>query len=149
MIKINISEFQNYECKGIYEFLSLQVDNELEITIPRKAVERISNNYELVDEYLSAAYAGQIISEIATSFAYYTPCPGKTSPFYFQAVISDIEKLAEALYMIIQGFYDPEGEEVFLAFHGNAADFLNDAYDNRINCCTWGLLHIANSFLQK
>lgn len=149
MIKINTNEFKNYENKGIYEFLLLQNETEFEIIIPREAVEGINDQYELVVEFLSAAYAGQLLSAIANCFAYYTPCSNKTMPFYFQVVVTDIEKLTDTFYYIIQGFNDPDGGEIFLDFHTKAADFLNDVYNNKIECKTWGLVHIANNFLQQ
>jgi hypothetical protein len=149
MIKININEFKSYDSKSIYEFLLLQNETEFEIIIPREAVEGINDQYELVTEFLSAAYAGHLLNAIATCFAYYTPCPNKTAPFYFQGVIADMEKLTDTLYCIIQGFNDPDGGDVFLNFHVSATDFLNDVYEEKIQCSTWGLVHIANNFLQE
>lgn len=149
MIKININEFKNYESKSIYAFLLLQNETEFEIIIPREAVEGINDQYELVIEFLSAAYAGQLLSMTANCFAYYTPCSNKTMPFYFQAVVTDMEKLADILYYIIQGFNNPDRGETFFDFHTKAAEFLNDAYEEKIDCSTWGLVHIANSFLQQ
>jgi hypothetical protein len=149
MIKININEFTSYDCKSIYEYLLLQNETEFEIIIPREFVEGISNQYELVTEFLSAAYAGQLLSKITSCFAYYTPCPNKTAPFLFQVVITDIEKFADTLHVIIQGFNDCDGGEFFLHFHTNAADFLNNSFEEKVDCKTWGLLHIANKFLQE
>lgn len=129
MIKINISEFKNYQSKNIYAFLLLQNEMEFEIIIPREAVNGINDHYELVMEFLSAAYAGQLLNVIANCFAYCTPSPNKLMPFYFQVTITDIEKFADTLYYIIQGFNDPDGGETFLDFHTNAAEFLNDAFE--------------------
>jgi hypothetical protein len=149
MIKININEFQNYDSKSMYEYLLVQNDTEFEIIIPREAVEGIDEQYMLAIEFIGAAYAGHLLSEISNCFAYYTPCPNQTKPFLFQAIITDIGKLADTLYFISQGFIDTDGGETFLDFQIKSAEFLNDAFEDKVKCDTLGLLHIANIFLQE
>lgn len=148
MLKININEFQDYDSKNLYEYLLVQNETEFEIIIPREAVEGIDDNYMLAIEFIGAAYAGQLLSEISSCFAYYTPCPNKAKPFLFQAIVSDIEKMADTLNYVSQGFNDPDGGEPFLDFQVKAADFLNDAFEEKLECKTWGQLHIANKFLE-
>jgi hypothetical protein len=75
MIKININEFQNYDSKSMYEYLLVQNDTEFEIIIPREAVAGINEKYMLAIEFIGAAYAGHLLSEISSCFGYYTPCP--------------------------------------------------------------------------
>lgn len=149
MLKININDLSNYNSEDVYEFLFLQNETEFEITIPKRIIARNDENYEVFVEYLSAAYAGQRLSEIAVSFAYYVPSVFNLNPFLFQVIITEMEKLADLLYLIIQGTQNTSGNKPFLTFHGLAADFLNDAYDCKLKCNTWGLLHIANQYLQK
>ncbi len=149
MIKININDLNNCDSKGIYEILVLQNETEFEISIPKRSIACNDENYEVFVEYLSAAYTGQRLSEIAGSFAYYVPSTFNLNPFFFEVTITEMEKLAGILYLIIQGIHDTTGNATFLTFHGLAADFLNDAYDNKLKCNTWGLLHIANQYLQK
>ena len=84
MLKININEFQDYDSKSMYEYLLVQNDTEFEIIIPREAVEGIDDQYILAVDFIGAAYAGQLLSEISNCFAYYTPCPNKTKPFCFR-----------------------------------------------------------------
>lgn len=149
MIKVNISDFSDYDNKGIYEFLFLQNETEFEITIPKRSIAHNDENYEVFVEYLSAAYAGQRLSEIAGSFAYYVPCSFNLKPFLFEVTITEMEQLTDILYLLVQGLHDTRANESFLTFHGLAADFLNNAYDNKVECNTWGLLHIANHFLAE
>jgi len=148
MLKINITEFQDYDAKSMYEYLLVQNDTEFEIIIPREAVEGTDDQYVLATEFIGAAYAGQLLSEISSCFAYYTPCPNKAKPFLYQTIINDMGKLADALYYISLGFNDPGCIEPFLDFHVKSAEFLNDAFDEKVECKTWGLLHIANNFLE-
>ncbi|MCC7515216.1 MAG: hypothetical protein IT212_11055 [Bacteroidia bacterium] len=149
MPKININEFQDYNSKNMYDYLLVQNDTEFEIIIPREAVERIDDQYMLAIEFIGAAYAGQLLSEISSCFAYYTPCLNKAKPFLFQAIVTDIGKLADILIYISQGFNDPDAGEPFSDFHIKSAEFLNDAFEENVQCKTWGLLHIANNFLQE
>lgn len=148
MTRINIHEFSNYDSNAIYEFLFLQNETVFEIIIPREAVAGNCGSYDIVIEYLSAAYAGQRLSEIADRFAYYVPSVHDTRSFIFEVTITDIEKYTDILYLIIQGFNYITGDEPFLTFQGLAADFLNDAFDEKVECNTWGLLHIANQYLK-
>ena len=144
MLKININELNRYDSKTLYEFLFLQRETVFQITIPRKAAAAKSNNYDVFEEFLTAAYAGQRLSEIAESFAYYVPCVYNKQPFLFEVTITEMGKMAEALYIIIHSVNDKIPSEIFLTFHSLAADFLTNAYNDKIKCNTWGLLHIAN-----
>ena len=146
MTKININKFSNYNSKSLYEYLFLQREKVFEITIPRKAIKK--DSYDIFSEYLSAAYAGQRLSEIADSFAYYVPDVNSNRPFIFEVTIPEIGKMAEILYLIIQTINGTTGSERFLSFHSLAADFLTNASNNWIECHTWGLLQIANRFFK-
>lgn len=149
MIKININEFNRYDDKAIYEFLFVQSETAFEIEIPRVAVAGKGECYDVFIEYLSAAYSGQCLSEIAGRFAYYVPCVYSKRPFLFEVTITDMEKLTDILYLIVKGFHDNTVGETFLKFHSAAADFLSDAFNDKIECKTWGLLYIANQYLQE
>ncbi len=100
MVKININEFQHYDSKNMYEYLLVQNDTEFEIIIPREAVEGIDDQYMLAIEFIGAAYAGQLLSDISSCFAYYTPSPNKAKPFLFQAIVTNMGKLADTLFYI-------------------------------------------------
>jgi hypothetical protein len=67
----------------------------------------------------------------------------------FKVIICDVGKLADTLYYISQVFNDTDAEETFLDFQIKSAEFLNDAFEEKVKCETWGLLHIANNFLQE
>lgn len=149
MLKININEFYNYDSKAIYEFLFLQSETEFEITIPRNAGIGKADNYHIFVEYLTAAYAGQRLYEIAESFAYYVPSLHGKCPFLFEVSLTELGRMAETLYLIIHSINDKIPTETFLTFHSLAADFLTNVFNDKIECNTWGLLWIANQYLQK
>jgi len=146
MTKININKFNNYDSKDIYEFLFLQRETIFQITIPREIG---NDDYDTFTEYLSAAYAGQRLSEIADSFAYYVPCVNSNRPFLFDVTISEMGKMAEILYLVIQTINGATGSKTFLSFHSLAADFLTNVLSDKIECNTWGLLSIAKLYLQE
>ncbi len=148
MLKININEFNHYDSKAIYEFLFLQRETVFEIIIPKETVAGTSDNYDVFEEYLSAAYAGQRLSEIADNFAYYVPSVYSKKPFLYEVTITEMGKMAEALYIIIPSINDKVPSEIFLPLHSLAADFLTNVFNDKIKCNTWGLLHIANYYLQ-
>jgi len=147
MIKININEFGSYDSKALYEFLFLKKESVFEITIPRKAITTETDNYDVFTEFLFAAYAGQRLSEIADSFAYYVPCVNSKQPFLFEVTITEMGKMAEILYLVIRTINGVAGSESFLSFHSLAADFFTSAINDKIECYTWGLLYIANRYL--
>ena len=149
MLKININEFNRYDSKEIYEFLFLQSERVFEITIPRNAVIGKADHYDIFVEYLSAAYAGQRLSEIAESFAYYVPSVFSKRPFVFEVTITEMGKMAEALYIITHSINKKIPCETFLTFHSLAADFLTNVSNDKAECNTWGLLCIAKQYLQK
>jgi len=149
MLKININEFNRYDSKEIYEFLFLKSETVFELTIPRKATIGKADNYDIFVEYLSAAYAGQRLSEIAESFAYHVPSVSSNRPFLLEVTITEMGKMAEILHLIIHSINDATPNETFLTFHSLAADFLTNVLNNKIECNTWGLLHISRQYLEK
>lgn len=149
MTKINISDFFDYNSKAVYEFLFVQGETEYEIIIPRESIAGKDDNYCIATEYINASYAGQRLAEISDTFAYFVPSEFAKKPFHFEITITDLEKLADTLYFVIQGFNFNDTNDTFITFQGLAADFLNDAFDDKIDCQSWGLLHIGSDYLDK
>lgn len=148
-MEFNTTKFSDYDSNDIYEFLFLQGETEFEITIPRNGLKGKCDSYYVFEEFLSAAYAGQRLSEIAESFAYYVPCVHNKCPFLFEVTITEMGKLAEALYIITHSINKKIPCETFLTFHSLAADFLTNVINDKAECNTLGLLWIANQYLQK
>lgn len=149
MLKINITQFNHYDSKAIYEFLFLQCETVFQITIPKKAAVCTRGNYDVFEEYLSAAYAGQRLSDIADSFAYYVPSVSDKQPFLFEVTITEMGKLAEALYIITHSINEKIHCKPFLTFHSLAADFLTNVINDKTECNTRGLFYIAHKYLEK
>ncbi len=147
MTKINISDFFDYDSKAVYEFLFVHAETKYEIIIPRGFIAGKDDNYCIATEYINASYAGQRLTQITDTFAYFVPSEFTKKPFHFEITATCLEKLADTLHFVIQGFNFNDTNDKFITFQSLAADFLNDAYNDKIECHTWGLLHLANRYL--
>jgi hypothetical protein len=147
MTSINIEHLRNYNTKLIIEYLQQQNDIAFEIIIPRDQYGEEDLNFSIFWQYYTAAYAGQKLFNIATSFAHYTPCPEKENPFRFEIEVADIEKLAAVLAFIIKGYY--EKTNAMIRYNREAAIYFSDAFEGKTDSETWSLLHIANKYLGK
>ena len=147
MTKISIPNFLTHTPQSLYIHLLRQNDTEFEIIIPREKLAGIDENNDILFEYLLAAYAGQLLSQVATSFAYYVPCPKRNDSIYFRVIVPDLEKFTDTLYLIIQGFNYSSDDDLNSDFSVDASYFLSNAYDEDYECNTWGLLHIASQYL--
>lgn len=147
MQTINIHDLKNYNAKLILEYLSVQQEKAFEIIIPHDQVDPDDKNFSIFWQYHTAAYAGQQLFNVSESFAYYVPCPKKQNSFRFELEVSDIKRLATALAFIITGYY--ENNITMLRFNEEAAKYLNDAFNSKTDSDTWGLLYIANNYLNK
>ena len=149
MTKINIADFLDYNNKAVYEFLFPQGETQFEIIIPREFIGGKDDNYCIATDYITAAYAGQRLAQVTDTFAYFAPSEFTKKPFQFEITTIDMETLADTLYFIIHGLNFRDTRETFTTFQGLAADLLNDAFDDKIKCHTWGLIHIASHYLEE
>ncbi len=146
MIIIKLNEFKAYDYKAVYEYLMVYNESEFKIVIFKESQALKDDNFMVFYDYYIALYIGQKLSEIATSFAYFVPCVYKTGYFAFEFTITDMEKLSDTLYCILQG-YDPDSdEESFLKFQDEAAAFMESAEYDQVTACQ-GLLAICEKYL--
>lgn len=148
MITINIDEFKGHNQEGIHKFLMLQKESVFEIIIPKLSNALKDEDFETYWEYQLLAYAGQKLFEIADSFAYNVPAVYKERPFIFEVEIKDIEKFADLLFTINTVFNEEEETESANTFQIAASGFFKDAFDDKVQPATWGLLSIANDYLE-
>jgi hypothetical protein len=147
MQTINIHDLKNYNAKLITEYLFQQNDNAFEIIVPRDQYDEEDINFSIFWQYYTAAYAGQKLYNISTSFASYIPCPEKQNPFRFEIEVADIQRLAGVLAFIITGYYTKN--DSMIRFNQEAAIYFSDAFEGKTDSETWSLLHIANKYLGK
>ncbi len=147
MHSIVISEFINYDSKGLYEYIMLQNESHYRIMVEKQTTKSKDEPFDIFWEYYQAAYMGQELFLVADAFAYYVPSIHHTGYFRFDVTINDPEKFAETLYYIIAAYYDTD-DNTSMHFNDHAAKFFDEAYTNEdleVGC--WGLLDIANRHL--
>ncbi len=150
MTTINIHQFAGYTSSDIYQFVMLQAETDFQITIPKKTLAFKDDNFDVFIEYYQLGYAGQLLSEISTSFAYYVPCPSSKKQFVFELITDNAEKLSDLLYLFVQYFIDLADMDIIEKFDIDSTDFYLDAFDGKLdNVGTWGLLWVASLYLQK
>ena len=153
MTQIILPEFFDYDSKDIYIFLFQQEDAEFEIIIPRLEMEDEPVNDILAHEYLYAAFAGQLLSGIARNFSYFVPGPITNEGFNFRILVADLEKFADTLYLIIQGYNEKSDDsgkmKLNFKFSDDASEFLNNSLDEFYDCNVWGLLFMVNKLLDR
>ncbi len=146
MLILHIDDFADYDFKTVYEYLMDQEESSFEIIIPKENVPDKDDQFFLFLDYYLAAFAGEKLSEVANTFSYYVPSVSEVSHFSFQVEVSDREKLADVLYFIVRGYYDPGdvGEE--FSFYERAAQFHQKAWETFEAAC-WGLVQIAAEYM--
>ena len=149
MITINISEFKAFSFKDVYKFIMLQTQDEFEIIIPKSYNPIDDESFIIFWEYHIMAYTGQKLFEISSVFSYSVPDAGSEQPFEFIVTIHNLEKFADLLYELIRVIHEDDLTDTTTEFQLAASTFFNDAYDNKIEPVTWGLLTLANTFLAE
>lgn len=146
MLEIRIFEFIDYDEKALHEYLSLQNETVFHIIISKKSIAHRDENFVVYWQYYFAAWSGQQLSEIASSFAYFVPSEYLESNFRFEITVDNMLKLSEVLFLIINGNYQPN--EAYHKFHDEGTIFFENAYKGTIKVATWGLLNIARKYLE-
>ena len=149
MITINIAEFKHYDFKAIYKFVMLQTQDEFEIIIPKSYNPIDDESFIIFWEYHIMAYAGQKLFDISSEFSYFVPGACSKQSFRFIVKINDLEQLTDLLYELIRVLQEDDLTDTTTEFQLAASTFFNDAYDDKVEPVTWGLLTMANNFLSE
>ncbi|MBS1744244.1 MAG: hypothetical protein JST81_14535 [Bacteroidetes bacterium] len=149
MTTINLKDLYNVNQQNIYVLLLNAQTQHFEIIIPKTHNPVDDDEFLIFWEYHIIAYAGQQLSDMSTEFTYNIPFPNSTKHFVFEIKTKEFEKLAELLYMIQNCFYNEDHLDSTIDFQFKASQYFNDAFDNKIESATWGLLASANNFLSE
>ena len=129
MVSIEIDELSGYDRSGIYEFLAEQNDTTYEIRISKYIIEEW-DDYYMFETYANAAYAGQLLFEIADRFQFSFVPETQELPFVFILKTNKTGKLTELLYSFVQFFCDHDDLELITTFQEDAIEFYFDAFDH-------------------
>jgi hypothetical protein len=149
MVRINLTEFLNYELQQLLEFIQLQDDNEYNIALPKKTIAGVDCNFNVYWEYYHAAFAGQELAQISTNFTYTVPCLKQHAHFSFSITIYDKALLCVTLFYLINGVYTHKDRMLGEQYNAGAAQLYEEAFNGKEDTACWGLIWIANLFLGK
>ena len=151
---ICIDDFEDMEFKDVYGLLMLENEKSFEVRIKRHPAENTPDQPDWVDwsiffSYYRAAYAGQKLSDIASTFSYWVPSVETLTPFRFQIEITDVEVFADVLFYIVAGYFDMDSQEWESSFENQATIFHTTAWDFNTDVACWGLVQLAGEYLDK
>lgn len=147
MVQIHLHEFQNYSFPQLLQFVHLQEDPDYLLTLPKTSIAYKLDNIDVFWEYYNAAFVGQQLWLLSSSFAYTVPCMLTPGKFIFQFIAMENEKLAETLYSLVNWLYTKENKILCEEFHGHAAQLFTDAFDDKNDIACYGLIWIAYLFV--
>lgn len=147
MPPIHLHDLKNYTPCLISDYLTHYKSTAFNIIIPKMEAGLPPDNYIIFWNYYTAAYAGQLLHDIATSFACFIPCPHKTDPFRFEIEVMEITQLANTLAFILDGLF--KDDEAMLMYDKQALDYFSNAFDGKTHSDCWSLLTIAAAFFEK
>ncbi len=147
MQTISLSDLKNYDQALIKEYLEKYPLNQFKIIFPRMDK---SKNEDLLPppafwDFHLAAWAGQLLKNIAQSFSMFIPDPESNSPIYFNVYIQNREKLVKVLSHCEAGFFQESDE--MIRFHDEALKYFRDAFEGETTSHCWGLLYVAKDYL--
>ena len=143
---INIRELDGYDAASIHELLLLEETNKFEVHYPIHEVAEKVPNHDVGYAYYMAAWAGQVLSDISFSFSYFIPSEIEIMTFIFNIETSDLKKLAEIIFVIIDNTFN--GNEIDEQFEVNGRKFYDGAFDFGAPVATYGLLSLAMKYLE-
>ena len=146
MNSIYLDDFEDYELNTIYNFIISQDGNGFEVFIPKENALGEHEQFFVFLDYYLAAYAGERLAELASSFSYYVPGANMVTNFKFELEVTDKEKLADVIYEIVQGYYDTGNANEEVSFYEKAAAFHDHAWENFEAAC-WGLVARAAEYI--
>ena len=127
----------------------LQNEHEYEVTIPRGWAYYTLDDWGIFWEYYFASYAGEKLSEVASTFSYWVPPVKSKTPFTFYCECPDLEKFAEVIFYIISGYDNPDYETNGVCYYETQLDFFSTAAVREREVACWGLAHLCLQYQTK
>lgn len=142
---IEIQNLQGLSEEQIVDLLLEQKSQPFEIYIPKETQRFSSDNESIADDYLNAAYAGQMLSDVAEKFDYEFVSPDKHESILFTVKCADIEALAEALleisYLYVNDHPDP------IELWDGRLNFIDEVEKKKIVPACQDFIEVYNEFI--
>lgn len=149
MHAINLMEFTHYEFKDIYTYLMTNDETSFSIIMPRDPELQPGDKKSIVTEYYDALYFGQKLSELSQDFCYNVPSEYSPTPFTYELITTDMEKLADTLFYLLRGIVlDTETTEIMEKYWDDKEQFWAQYCSDKIVPICHGLLHIMENNLK-
>ena len=74
MVQINLNEFQNYSYAQFLQFIHVQNDPNFLLILPKTSIAYKSDDFDVFWEYYNAAFLGQQLWLLSSTFTYTLPC---------------------------------------------------------------------------
>jgi hypothetical protein len=150
MITINLMEFADYKFKDLYTYLMTNKETSFRILMPRDSeLRQRGDKISIVTEYYDALYFGQKLSELSDDFTYSVPSAFSASPFAFELITTDMEKLADTIYYLIKGIVlDSETTDVMEKYWDDKEEFWDQYCKDELEPVCYGLLQIMENNLK-
>ena len=145
MLEIKIAEFGDYDRDALFEYLSLQEQHNFRLVMSKKSLAHKDENYIIYWNYYLAAFVGQKLYDLSSRFEYFVPSEHAPLDFIFLFETKDIAKLSEVISEIINGCY--HDNEAYTKFHNEGSKFYDAAISGKIRSATFGLLRVADKYL--
>lgn len=143
-------DFTDYDFKAIYTYLMTNNETSFRITMPRDSELQQGDKISIVTEYYDALYFGQKLSELSNDFTYSVPSEYSQSPFVFEIVTTDLERLADTIFYLIKGIVlDSETTAEMEKYWDDKEEFWDQYCNDEIEPVCHGLLHIMENNLQE
>jgi hypothetical protein len=143
-------EFADYDFKAIYTYLMTSSETSFRITMPRDPELQQGDKMSIVTEYYDALYFGQKLSELSHDFCYNVPSEYCPTPFTYEIITTDMEKLADTLFYLVRGIVlDTETTAAMEKYWDDKEKFWDQYCNDQIVPVCHGLLHIMENNLQE
>ena len=146
MVNMDIVELIGYDAASIHELLLLEETNEFELYFPIHQVALLAPNDYVGYGYYIAAWAGQVLHDISSSFSYFIPSERDKMTFIFRIETSDLEKLAQIIFLIIDTSFN--SKTINEGFRVSGREFYCGAFNFGAPVATYGLLSLAMKYLE-
>lgn len=108
---IEIQDLKELNKQEILDLLLDEKSNGFDIYIPKETQEFFSDREEISMDYAQLAYSGQLLFNNAKEFSYVHVPPALHESVLFKVTYDDLNKLAEILLQISNGYFNDEEDE--------------------------------------
>lgn len=127
---IKLYDLNNPKIQNIKKLLLKEDPLEIEIAIQMPHIQFFSTYYDLSEDFLNAAFAGEELSRVSKKIDYYGGDCHTNDDLVFEIKPKSIDELAEKVYFLVQFFNDSSAQDFTIA--DSLENFIEFAERNEI-----------------